>query len=235
MVVNQLVMGGVYFHSRKLFITSHSMSSAVLADSSTQIKAEYRFISISVHIQGQAMKSYRSEDEFRLQGYSSESLKLLETEEGQLNAVYACYGSAAAEGQFFEDAVRNLLKSVCRDYKPSARDGLKKMIDRLSERIRVTDERIWDLFHEARSVRNRLIHHYFRNTEYKFRTYEGRMEMLQELVTIETPIRKAKELISGMNMAVIRELKNKQSANEELVITLSDDVENTYLPPHKLG
>ena len=41
------------------------------------------------------MKSYRSKDEFRLQGFSSESLKMLETEEGQLNAIYACYGSAA--------------------------------------------------------------------------------------------------------------------------------------------
>ena len=117
------------------------------------------------------------------------------------------------KGSFFEDAVRSLLKSVCRNNKPSSRDGLKKMIDRLSDRITVTDERIWDLFHEARSVRNRLIHHYFRNKEYKFRTYECRMEMLQELVTIESSIRKAKELISGMNIAVIRELK-KQTKRE---------------------
>ena len=32
---------------------------------------------------------------------------MLGFEEGQLKAVYACYGSVAAEAQFFEDAVRS--------------------------------------------------------------------------------------------------------------------------------
>ena len=191
--------------------------------------------SITENTKGQTMETYSSEDEFGLQGYSSESLNMLESEEGQLNAVYACYGSAAAEGQFFEDAVRNLLTSVCKDPKPSEREGLKKQIDRLSEQITVTDERIWNLFHGARKVRNKLIHHYFRNKECKFSTQEGRMEMLQELVTIQTPIRKAKELISGMSVAVSRACKNRQSADKEWVISLSDDVEKTYLPPYKLG
>ena len=33
-----------------------------------------------------------AQEEFRKQGYSKESLTMLESEEGQLNAVYACYG-----------------------------------------------------------------------------------------------------------------------------------------------
>ena len=39
-----------------------------------------------------------SKERFRELGYSEESLKMLESEEGQLNAVYAVYGSTAAEG-----------------------------------------------------------------------------------------------------------------------------------------
>ena len=175
------------------------------------------------------MATYSSEDKFRLQGYSNESLKMLGSEEGQLNAIYACYGSAAAEGQFFEDAVRNLLAFVCKNTTPPEREGLKKQIDRLSEQITVTDERIWDWFHEARNVRNKLIHHYFRNKEYRLKTQEGRMEMLQELVILQTPVRKAKELINGMSVAVDRACKNRHNADEELVITLSDDIYKTHL------
>src|SRR4051812_22299718 len=39
----------------------------------------------------------------------SESLDMLKTEEGQLNAVFACYGSAAQHAQLFEEALGNFL------------------------------------------------------------------------------------------------------------------------------
>jgi hypothetical protein len=39
----------------------------------------------------------------------SESLKMLETEEGQNNAVFACFGSAAQHAQMFEEALGNFL------------------------------------------------------------------------------------------------------------------------------
>ena len=35
----------------------------------------------------------------------SESLRMLETEEGQNNAVFACFGSAAQHAQMFEEAL----------------------------------------------------------------------------------------------------------------------------------
>ena len=88
---------------------------------------------------------------------------MLESEEGQLNAVYACYGSAASQGQFFEDAVRKLLTKVSRGSAPSVRRvGLKELIDTLRKQITITDKRVWKAFHAAREVRNHLIHHYFR-------------------------------------------------------------------------
>ena len=39
----------------------------------------------------------------------SESLKMLEPEEGQNNAVFACFGSAAQHAQMFEEALGNFL------------------------------------------------------------------------------------------------------------------------------
>lgn len=42
-------------------------------------------------------------------GYTNESLRMLKSEEGQLNAVFACYGSAAQFAQFFEEALARFL------------------------------------------------------------------------------------------------------------------------------
>jgi hypothetical protein len=39
----------------------------------------------------------------------SESLDMLQTEEGQLNAVFACFGSVAQHAQMFEEALGNFL------------------------------------------------------------------------------------------------------------------------------
>ena len=174
------------------------------------------------------------EEEFQKQGFSRESLKMLESEEGQLNAVYACYGSAASEGQFLEDAVRKLLTKVSEGAPPPVQAGLKFLIDKLSKRITITDDRVWKSFHATREVRNRLIHHYFRNKENKLKTQDGRMEMLMELMLIEIPIRRAKELINGMSVAVDKALKNRQKLDESIAFSLSEEVEKSHLPPYPL-
>ena len=49
------------------------------------------------------------ESDYIQHGFSERSLEMLETEEGQLNAVFACYGSAAHHGQLFEASLSNLL------------------------------------------------------------------------------------------------------------------------------
>ena len=48
--------------------------------------------------------------EDRQRGYTTESLKMLETEEGQLNAVFACFGSAVQHSQLFEQGLTRFLK-----------------------------------------------------------------------------------------------------------------------------
>lgn len=42
-------------------------------------------------------------------GYSEESLNMLKTAEGQSNAVFACFGSAAQHCQHFEKALADFL------------------------------------------------------------------------------------------------------------------------------
>lgn len=171
-------------------------------------------------------------EEFRKQGYSKESLKMLESEEGQRNAVYACYGWAVSRAQFFEDAVRKLLITILGGSPPSDRVGLETLLSKLRERITVTDTRAWKAFHATRKVRNTLIHRFFRNQENNLETEEGRMEMLMELASIGASILRATELLDGMSVAIDEALKNGQTLDEEeIVVSLSDEVAKTHLLP----
>ena len=53
-----------------------------------------------------------------------------------------------------------------------------------------------------------------------------------ELVLIETPIRRAQELLNGMRVAVDKALKNGEGLDEDIVFSLSDEVEKSHLPPY---
>ena len=151
--------------------------------------------------------------------------------QGQLNAVYACYGWAVAQGQFLEDAVRKLLVKVSGGPPPSDRLGLENLISTLREQITVTDTRAWKAFHTVRKERNRLIHQFFRNKEDNLKTEDGRLEMLMELVSIGTSIQRVADLLNGMTVAVDEALKKGQTLDEDIVFSLSDEVEKNYLPP----
>lgn len=178
------------------------------------------------------MATPNSIEDFRKQGYSEESLKMLESEEGQLNAVYACYGSAVSRAQFFEDAVRKLLTRVTGGSLPSDRVGLGNLLSMLRKRITITDTHAWKAFHAIRKVRNTLIHRFFRNQENNLKTEEGRMEMLMELVSIESSILRATELLNGMRVAIDKTLNNRHTLDEEeIVVSLADEVAKTHLLP----
>ena len=167
------------------------------------------------------------EEDFHKQGYSEESLKMLKSEEGQLNAVYACFGSAMAQSQLFEDAVKRLVAMI-----PNA-EQRKNLGQRIAElKDPVVGENVWESIDEARKKRNYLAHQYFTDNKHKLETREGRMEMLGELVQIETPIRKAKELVSGMCVWVAEALENGQESHEDITISLSDEIKKSHLPPY---
>ena len=172
------------------------------------------------------------EEEFRKQGYSKESLKMLESKEGQLNAIYACFGSVVAESQFFEDAVKRLFTTVTGESPPSDRTKLKRLIDKLQAPI--AEEWVWELFHKTREVRNHMAHQYFIDNQHRLKTKEGRMEMLMELADISAAVREVKDLINGMCVAVAKALESGQKLDEGITISLSDEVKKSYLSSYPL-
>ena len=144
-----------------------------------------------------------------------ESVAMLKTEEGQLNAVYACYGSAMKHGQLFEKELSNFLsihKLLTNEESspseiPSTKTNFTKqtigqLLCTLNQKISIDDAEIYSLLIEARDKRNMLAHEYFLLRDKLFETTDGRMKLLHELCSIEREIKIATNLVSGMRVGM---------------------------------
>src|SRR4051812_21859041 len=77
----------------------------------------------------------------------SESLNMLKTEEGQLNAVFACFGSAAQHAQMFEEALGNFLLAYNHN-RPEKMSAEK--VEELTQSIQAST--MGQLLHELKSL-----------------------------------------------------------------------------------
>ncbi len=162
-------------------------------------------------------------------GYSEQSLKMLESEEGQLNAVFACYGSAAQHGQLFEDSLSKLLGQLKRLEGVEDPDaGLERMtIGQLLQLFRTKfvdeiDHWVPDFLDEARKRRNFLAHSYFLKRSGEMGVAEGRFAIVRELVAIEAHLRRGTELVNGLRVAISEAQKGlrTEGGNGETVFSV---------------
>ena len=150
-----------------------------------------------------------TETDYEEHGYSSESLKMLESKEGQLNAVFACYGSAAQHGQLLEEALARLIAELNAMRSPERTDGgldkkttgqlLQMFIGDFVEEI---DDWVPEFLDRARKRRNFLIHEYFLKRKEAMGAETGRVEILRELLDIKEDLRRAAGLVNGLRVAV---------------------------------
>lgn len=154
-------------------------------------------------------------------GDTQESLNMLKSEEGQLNAVFACHGSATQNGQLFEESLNGLLDRVNKicDQNFSLTnlqtDRIKKktigqLLNSLDKYVTFDNAKVRSLLTDACEQRNFLIHRYFLDRRDKFKTHFGRMEMLQELITIQANIKKAASITGGICVAIDKTLNSSQ-------------------------
>ena len=169
-----------------------------------------------------------SEEEFRLQGYSKNSLEMLKTTEGQLNAVFACFGSAAQHGQYFEKALGEFIVKIKHVLEPAtpaehiqsaksqlARKTIGQLLQIMGKHVQPDAQWVTDLLLNAHKSRNFLIHHYFIEREDRFKTASGRTAMLKELLSIQEQIERATVLVDGMRFAVTERVLNRDSDSNE--------------------
>lgn len=152
-------------------------------------------------------------------GYTSESLDMLKTEEGQNNAVFACFGSAAQHGQFFEASLADFLvtyNKLCNkswslgDFEPLAKKLRRRTMGQLLRELEKVAEidkvEVYKLMNAALDARNFLMHEFFLKRSNDLQTEEGRMGMLGDLLTIENLFREAAKPLGGMRVAMERAL-----------------------------
>jgi|SRR5580658_7318699 hypothetical protein len=152
-------------------------------------------------------------------GYSQESLDMLKTDEGQLNAVFACFGSAAQHAQMFEQGLSKFLivynivtsEGVPLEDLDSLKDELGQktmgaLLGELKKHIAFPEQDVPELFGNALKARNFLMHHFFLELGDQLSTSEGRMGLLQLLITIEKTLDNSRIMINAMRIATCKTL-----------------------------
>jgi len=152
---------------------------------------------------------------------------MLNSEEGQLNAVFACFGSAAQHAQHLEAALGEFLLVYNKLTKQhlSFRDlnlldqklrkqTLGALLREFQKFVTIKSTSVEDFLEAALEKRNFLMHHFFREREQKLAQEQTRMELLQELTTIDSLLEQAAGLVGGMRVAVSEVISGTRAKSE---------------------
>jgi hypothetical protein len=155
----------------------------------------------------------------RTAGYSAESLRMLETEEGQGNAVFACFGSAAQHAQLFEQALGRFLSVYNRAANSAfsisdfeAYEGkLQKMtmgtlLREMEKYVSFDDSAVEDRLDGALDRRNHLMHAFFLERGGALKSEDGRLNLLRELTSTEAVLDSARITVNAMRIAMCEAL-----------------------------
>ena len=146
-------------------------------------------------------------------GYTSESLRMLESEEGQLNAVFACFGSAVQHAQLFEQSLTRFLmmyNKISSDSVSVEDIGRKMTMGKLLSRVRkyivFTDDAIEERFSTAVDQRNYLSHRFFLECSSALESTEGRLQLIYYLTRVERILDRSRVTVNSMRIAMCRTL-----------------------------
>ena len=146
-------------------------------------------------------------------GYTSESLRMLETEEGQLNAVFACFGSVVQHAQLFEQGLTRFLVMYNKILSDSVtiddigdKMTMGQLLGKVRQYVELSDESIEKGFTIALNERNYLIHRFFLERNSHLESTEGRIKLLYELNRIERNLDRSRVAINAMRIAMCRTL-----------------------------
>ena len=155
-------------------------------------------------------------------GYTDESLRMLQSGEGQLNAVFACFGSAVQHAQLFEQGLTRFLtmyNKVASDQVSVDDIGHKmtmgQLLRKVGQHVTINDNSVEERFSTALMERNYLIHRFFLERNTLLQSSEGRMQLLSELVGIEANLEGSRVTINAMRIAMCRTVGIKDEWAQE--------------------
>jgi hypothetical protein len=142
------------------------------------------------------------------------SYNMLKTEVGQLNAIFAYFGSAAQHAQYFEAALGKFLlvynkltnSALTLDVFEALDQKLQRktmgtLLREFKKYVRISDSNVSRCLELALEKRNFLMHRYFLEVEHKLGLKKDRLSLLTELVQIGSLLEQAAALIGGMSVA----------------------------------
>ena len=142
-------------------------------------------------------------------GFTEESLRMLESREGQLNAVFACFGSAAQHAQLFEQGLTRFLvmyNKIASDTVSvddiGKKETMGQLIHKVGQYVEISDHSVEEGFSTALAERNFLMHRFFLERNSQLATCAGRMQLLSELVGIEADLERCRVTINAIRIAM---------------------------------
>ena len=172
-------------------------------------------------------------NDFKRKGYTKKSLDMLKSKEGQLNAVFACYGSAVQHAQYLEKSFAELLELInelsgetITIKKKSTIGNSLFALEKLEEKgiFSTNDEWVYELLEYVKETRNWLAHKYFLDREDKFKNKKGRMSMLSELVWLEKGFGAAEGLSNGAKIAIQEHIDGKRTVTTDKNVVFTIEV-----------
>jgi hypothetical protein len=152
-------------------------------------------------------------------GYTDESLRMLETGEGQSNAVFACFGSAAQHAQLFEQALARFLNVYNRiaseavwleDFEEYEGKLQKKtmgwLLHEIQKHVTLSDPVVAERLDRSLERRNYLMHTFFLERDDGLKSEAGRMDLLAELISTERLLDDARITVNAMRIAMCETL-----------------------------
>jgi hypothetical protein len=151
--------------------------------------------------------------------YTAESLRMLESAEGQNNAFFACFGSAAQRAQPFEQSLSRFLVVFNRatgkdlsvdDFEAYERKLEKKtmgwLLHELRDLVAFPEAEVPARLDAALGCRNHLMHSYFLRLGDDLDSKEGRMARISELLAAEELLDASRATVNAMRIAMCRTL-----------------------------
>ena len=152
-----------------------------------------------------------------------ESLHMLKTRVGQVNAVFACFGSAAQNAQHFEAALFEFLldynKLAKRTLRPQDFETLDQKLQKrtlgtllreFSKYVKISDPNVERLLEKALERRNFLMHHFFREKDFTLRLENDRMRLISCLTNIDRVLQESTTIIRAMRIAMSKSADRKK-------------------------
>jgi hypothetical protein len=158
-----------------------------------------------------AGKGIMTNDEQTVETHNDESKHLPDFNDGQRAVVFACFWAAAHGAQTFEVALRRFLTAYNKKFSDCAtleefgsnqtklrKRTMGQLVERVKKVMDIAEPVITQHFDDAVESRNFLMHHFFIERGGDLDSEDGRIRLINDLISIQNQMRRAEIVIDAI-------------------------------------